>query len=112
MIFLDKLKKSYYHVKVNSYFLAKEMTYVKTKKIKLLLDEVRDYMRLKHYSIHTERTYCDWIKRFGHFHSMSSRDDLKDGEQKIEAFLTHLASKTKCCSGHTESGHECPCFSL
>ena len=62
-------------------------------KNKLLLDEVRDYMRLKHYSIHTERTYCDWIKRFGHFHSMSSIDDLKDGEQKIEAFLTHLAVK-------------------
>ena len=50
-------------------------------------------MRLKHYSIHTERTYCDWIKRFVNFHSMSSRDDLKNGEQKIEAFLTHLAVK-------------------
>ena len=50
-------------------------------------------MRLKHYSIHTERTYCDWIKRFVYFHSTSSRDDLKNGEQKIEAFLTHLAVK-------------------
>ena len=62
-------------------------------KDKHLLEEVRDYMRLKHYSIHTERTYCDWIKRFVHFHRMSSRDDLKNGEQKIEAFLTHLAVK-------------------
>lgn len=60
---------------------------------KRLLDEVRDFMRLKHYSIHTERTYCDWIKRFVHFHVMSSRDDLKNGEQKIEAFLTYLAVK-------------------
>ena len=60
---------------------------------KRLLDEVRDFMRLKHYSIHTERTYCDWIKRFVHFHRMSSREDLKNGEQKIEAFLTHLAVK-------------------
>jgi hypothetical protein len=57
-------------------------------KDKRLLDEVRDYMRLKHYSIHTERAYCDWIKRFIHFHQMSSRDDLKNGEQKIEEFLT------------------------
>ena len=24
-------------------------------------------------------------------HGMNSRDDLKDGEKKIEAFLTHLA---------------------
>jgi len=56
-----------------------------------LLDEVRDYMRLHHYSIHSERTYCDWIKRYVHFHGMKSRDDLADGEKKIEAFLTHLA---------------------
>jgi len=58
---------------------------------KRLLDEVRNFMRLKHYSIHTERTYCDWIKRFVHFHRMSSRNDLNNGEEKIETFLTHLA---------------------
>ncbi|MBE7549373.1 hypothetical protein KsCSTR_25080 [Candidatus Kuenenia stuttgartiensis] len=34
------------------------------KKEKRLLDEVKDIMRLKHYSIHTERSYCDWIKRY------------------------------------------------
>ena len=56
-----------------------------------LLDEVRDYMRLHHYSIHTERTYCDWIKKFVQFHDMKSRNDLSDGEKKIELFLTHLA---------------------
>jgi len=48
-------------------------------------------MRLGHYSIHTERSYCDWIKRYVFFYHMISRDDLKDGEAKIEAFLTHLA---------------------
>jgi integron integrase len=46
---------------------------------------------LHHYSIHTERTYCEWIKKYVQFHGMNSRDDLKDGEKKIEAFLTHLA---------------------
>jgi len=56
-----------------------------------LLDEVRDVMRLLHYSIHTERTYCEWIRKYIHFHKMKSRDDLADGEKKIEAFLTHLA---------------------
>jgi integron integrase len=56
-----------------------------------LLDEVRDVMRLRHYSIHTERTYCEWIRKYVHFHKMKSRDDLADGEKKIEAFLTHLA---------------------
>ena len=61
------------------------------KKEKKLLDQVRDFMRLKHYSIHTERTYCEWIKRYIFFHKMVSREDLKNGEEKIEKFLTHLA---------------------
>ena len=29
-----------------------------------LMDAVHAVMRLKHYSIHTERSYCDWVKRF------------------------------------------------
>ena len=65
------------------------------KKGKELLDEVRDLMRLKHYSVHTERSYCDWIKRYVRFHGMSSRNDLKDGEKKVEEFLTHLAVDNK-----------------
>lgn len=56
-----------------------------------IIDQVRNVMRLQHYSIHTERTYIDWIKRYIAFHRMKSRDDLADGERKIEAFLTHLA---------------------
>ena len=28
-----------------------------------LLDQVRDRIRTKHYSIRTEQTYIDWIKR-------------------------------------------------
>ena len=56
-----------------------------------IMDEVRDVMRLHHYSIHTERSYRDWIQRFILFHNMKSRDDLKEGELKIEQFLTHLA---------------------
>jgi len=27
---------------------------------KKLLDQVRDVIRVKHYSLRTERTYCDW----------------------------------------------------
>ena len=56
-----------------------------------LLDEMRDLMRRRHYSIHTERAYRDWVKRYVRFHNMQSRDDLRPGEEKIEAFLTHLA---------------------
>ncbi len=60
-------------------------------KEKRLLDEVRDVLRLKHYSIHTERSYCDWIKRFILYHQMKGRQDLRKGEKKIEQYLTHLA---------------------
>ena len=56
-----------------------------------LLDEMRDLMRRRHYSIHTERAYRDWVRRYVRFHNMQSRDDLRPGEGKIEAFLTHLA---------------------
>lgn len=56
-----------------------------------LLDQVRQYLRLHHYSIHTERSYVDWIVRFIRFHSMRPRDDLFSAEPKIEVFLTHLA---------------------
>ena len=62
---------------------------------KKILDDVRDVMRLHHYSIHTERSYCDWIRRFVLYHQMQSREDLANGEQKIEAFLTHLAVDEK-----------------
>src|ERR1041385_5588275 len=52
-------------------------------------------MRLHHYSIHTERSYLDWIKRYIHFHHMRRREDLLGAEVKIEAFLTHLAVQQK-----------------
>ena len=53
-----------------------------------LLDQVRHVLRLHHYSIHTERSYLDWIKRYVHCHQMRCWEDLVDGERKIEAFLT------------------------
>jgi hypothetical protein len=56
-----------------------------------LLDQVREVMRLKHYSIRTERSYCDWIRRYIRFHRMRSREDLGGGEAKIEEFLSDLA---------------------
>jgi hypothetical protein len=66
-------------------------THKDSAKDRKILDQVRDVMRLHHYSFHTERTYCDWITRYIQYHNMTSRQDLIDGEAKIEAFLTHLA---------------------
>jgi len=41
-----------------------------------LLDAVRQVLRLHHYSIHTERSYMEWIVRLVRFHGMRSRKDL------------------------------------
>ncbi len=54
-----------------------------------LLDQVRDKLRVKHYSIRTEQTYVDWIRRYIFFHDKTHPKDL--GAQDVEAFLTHLA---------------------
>ncbi|MEW6158879.1 MAG: phage integrase N-terminal SAM-like domain-containing protein [Verrucomicrobiota bacterium] len=35
-----------------------------------LLDQVREVMRIRHYSLRTERCYGDWIRRFIRFHGM------------------------------------------
>jgi len=54
-----------------------------------LLDQVRDRLRRKHYSIRTEEAYVDWIKRFIRFHDL--RHPAEMGAPEVEAFLTHLA---------------------
>jgi hypothetical protein len=54
-----------------------------------LLDLVRENLRLRHYSIRTERAYVGWIKRFILFHGKRHPDEM--GREEIEAFLTHLA---------------------
>ena len=57
-----------------------------------LLDQCREVMRLKHYSIRTERCYCDWIRRYIHFHKMRLREEMsQDAKAKMELFLSDLA---------------------
>jgi integron integrase len=56
---------------------------------KKLLDQVRDIIRLKHYSYRTEETYVQWIRRYILFHNKRHPKDM--GVPEIEAFLTHLA---------------------
>ncbi|MBS3963348.1 MAG: integron integrase [Methylomonas sp.] len=54
-----------------------------------LLDQVRDKIRVKHYSIRTEQAYTDWIRRFILFHHKQHPSEM--GAAEVEAFLTHLA---------------------
>jgi integron integrase len=56
---------------------------------KKLITQVKEMIRLKHYSIHTEKAYVDWIVRFVKFHKMKHPQEM--GEKEVETFLTHLA---------------------
>ncbi len=63
---------------------------------KSVREEARERLRVQHYSIRTERTYLEWITRFGKFHDIRNRDQLRvEPEAKIEAYLTHLAVDQK-----------------
>lgn len=53
-----------------------------------LLDRVRWHLRVKRYSIRTERAYVDWIRRYILFHA--KRHPAEMGEQEIAAFLSDL----------------------
>ncbi|WP_370309593.1 phage integrase N-terminal SAM-like domain-containing protein [Sinimarinibacterium flocculans] len=54
-----------------------------------LLDRLREAIRLRHYSLSTERAYCDWVRRFILFHDKRHPQDLWALE--VTAFLSHLA---------------------
>lgn len=56
---------------------------------KKLLDQVRDRIRSKHYSIRTEASYVDWVRRFILFRDKRHPNELSRAD--VEAFLTHLA---------------------
>jgi hypothetical protein len=66
------------------------------------LDHVRDAIRLKHYSLHTEHAYVTWITRSMFFHDTRHPKDM--GAADIEALLTHLAVPQKvAASTHNQA---------
>ncbi len=56
-----------------------------------LLDQLREQIRVKHYSYRTEQAYLQWVKRFILFHNKKHPKDM--GGKEISEFLTHLAVK-------------------
>jgi len=58
-----------------------------------LLDQVRDALRLKHYSYRTEQSYVDWIRRYILFHKKRHPQDM--GAAEVQTFLTYLAVERK-----------------
>lgn len=58
-----------------------------------LLDQVREVIRKKHYSIRTEQAYVQWIRRFILFHDKRHPKDM--GEKEISQYISHLATHLK-----------------
>lgn len=58
-----------------------------------LREQVREVMRLHHYSIRTEKSYWYWIRYFIRFHQL--RHPLEMGAVEVNAFLSWLAVERK-----------------
>jgi len=69
-----------------------------------LLDQVRAAIRTRHYSIRTEESYINWIKRYIIFHNKKHPKEM--GEKEINEFLTHLAVKENVAASTQNSPRE------
>jgi len=81
--------------------------YQKTTKVakpSKLLDQVRQVLRTKHYSLRTEKTYIHWIREFILFHGKRHPNQM--GEPEINQFLTHLAVDRKVSASTQNSPRE------
>jgi integron integrase len=61
-----------------------------------LMDEVRRRLRVKHYSLRTEKAYVGWIRRF--ILANGKRHPREMGAPEVEAFLTRLAVEGEVAS--------------
>jgi len=61
-----------------------------------LLDQVREVIRMKHYSSRTEKTYADWIKRFILFHGKLHPKEM--GAEEVQEYITYLANERQVSS--------------
>jgi hypothetical protein len=79
------------HKTVLAFRLGKPKILRMEHRLSKLLDQLREAIRTRHYSIRTESTYCDWARCFILFHGKRHPRDMAADE--ITAFLTHLANE-------------------
>lgn len=59
-----------------------------------LLDRMRRIIRVRHYSLRTEKAYLHWARRFILFHGKRHPETM--GADEVTAFLSHLAVDRDC----------------
>ena len=62
-----------------------------------LLDQLRQQVRLLHYSLRTEDAYVHWVRAFIRFHDLRHPSELAQPE--VEAFLIWLAAERQVAPG-------------
>ncbi|WP_430795039.1 phage integrase N-terminal SAM-like domain-containing protein [Acidovorax temperans] len=77
-----------------------------------LLDQVRERIRYKHYSLRTEQAYVQWVRMFVKWHGLRHPRDM--GQLEIEGFLAMLANERRVAGGgcHAQPGVECTAVPL
>jgi len=66
---------------------------VKSSDISRVIEEMKRSIRLKHYSLSTERSYLDWVKRFFRYVNEIKGDETAFAADDIKQYLSHLAIK-------------------
>jgi integron integrase len=65
------------------------------------IQKLRDTIRLRHFAISTEQSYCAWVERFARF--VTERCSAGAPNVKMEAFLTQLAKQDVSASTQTQA---------
>jgi hypothetical protein len=72
-----------------------------------LLDQVRDAIRVRHYSYRTEQAYVGWIRRFVLFHGKRHPAEMGAEEWRLSSAVP---PSTASCLTRTSPWRRC-CFS-
>ena len=88
-----------------------------------LLDQMKSIMRMKHYSLQTEKSYVQWVRRYIYFHNKRHPEEM--GALDVQKFLSYLAVEQNVSAStqnqarlHSRAatklrpGIKCYCFSL
>jgi hypothetical protein len=67
-----------------------------------LLDQVRQLLRVRHYSLRTEEAYLAWIRRYILFHGKRRPNQL--AEKDVSTFLSSLAVEGRVAAS-TQNQH-------
>jgi len=74
----------------------KKLTLIRATEKPKLLDQVRNNLRVKHYSKKTEEAYTSWIKQFIIFNNKTHPEKL--GKEEIQKFLNYLTTERNISS--------------